>query len=281
MRDKIANRRRLDLRAKVRLARLVVAENGLRWSTWFTFYYFASGLADRAFARLERIRRATGVPGLNSRRLNREIWNRWDWAAGGAEWTRSETWRRSLVARALAPYVPAGSRVLEIGPGGGRWTAELVERAGHLTGADISPACVETCRRRFADLPHAEFFLTDGVTLPFVAEGSVDAVWSFDVFVHINGDDVARYLDELARVMAPGARAVVHHGSEGGQHGGWRSDLTTERLDRELTTRGLRVIERFSRWTADGEQHEVGQRGDAVTVFEKPTAADAPGRFAP
>ena len=68
---------------------------------------------------------------------------------------------------------------------------------------------------------------------------------------------------------------------EGGQHGGWRSDLTAERLDRELTSRGLRVIERFSRWTADGEQHEVGQRGDAVTVFEKPTTADAPGRIAP
>lgn len=157
--------------------------------------------------------------------------------------------------------------VLEIGPGAGRWTEYLLEESGHLIGVDISEQCVIECRRRFASHPNASFVVGNGADLRSVATGSVDRIWSFDVFVHVNREDFASYLAEFARVLKPGGIGVLHHGAFGGSRGGWRSDVTLTDVQRFLTQNDLETLSEITAWIDDGVEHAAGLYGDVITVF--------------
>lgn len=210
---------------------------------------------------------------MNSREMNRVIWESWNWDGGGDEWTPSEAWKESLIRCVLLPAVPEGSRVVEIGPGAGRWTQAILERARGYTGLDISRTCVELCQKQFARYEQARFAVTDGCSLPGVDDGAVDVVWSFDVFVHINAVDVTAYLREIFRVLRPGGRAHIHHGSTGGDLGGWRSDMTTAQMKKIAEAQGLAVISQVDGWQ-DGETfHPAGLYEDIITTLEKPSHA--------
>ena len=49
-----------------------------------------------------------------------------------------------------------------------------------------------------------DFRLGNGSDLAGVASGSIDAVWSFDVFVHVNRAEFKAYAAEIARVLRQG-----------------------------------------------------------------------------
>ncbi len=61
----------------------------------------------------------------------------------------------------------------------------------------------------------------------------MDAIWSFDVFVHVAPLDQAGYLDEIARVLRPGGVAAIHH-ADGRNRGalpsraGWRAPMSAD-----------------------------------------------------
>jgi SAM-dependent methyltransferase len=271
MKDLVENRRHITLAGKLRLAWLVLRENGPLWCLAFAVYYACSSVARRAFDLMDRLRREKGVPGMNSRALNKAIWEAWDWSAGGEEWSPSEEWKQAVLSDVLDRHIPTGGAVLEIGPGGGRWTGRLIERAQSFLGVDISESCVEVCREKFGGRPGVAFQVGSGCDLKGVPDASVDALWSFDVFVHINEAEVAAYADEFRRVFKPGAVGVLHHGSVGGALGGWRSNLTHERLLELLRARGFDIVATFKEWTsADGRTHQAGLYEDVITVFTLP-----------
>lgn len=268
MKEIIANRRRLGLGGKLRLLRLVIRENDLLWTFFFGVYYLCSAVSDRAFRMMHRRAASKGLPGLNSAKLNREIWDNWDWEERGDEWTLSPEWKASLISNVLNRYIPPGMDILEIGPGGGRWTEYLQPRARFLCGVDISQRCVELCRIRFRQCPNVRFLRTEGAELTGVDDQSVDAIWSFDVFVHILREDVARYVREFRRVLRPGGVGVVHHGN-GPSAGGWRSDLTAEEFRILLLEQGFTVLAQFDRWQDGCASFPVGLYNDVVTVFKR------------
>lgn len=270
MKDIVENRQRLRWSQKTNMGRLALRENGVLWTALFGTYYAFSGLADKAFAAMARRRIRKRLPGLNSAEMNRLIWNSWDWSAAGEEWTPSPEWKTSVIEQVLRPNIPGGGVVVEIGPGGGRWTEELQKRASRLTGLDISQACVDTCKARFADCANVEFRVSSGTDLAGVGDNSVDSIWSFDVFVHINEKELRAYAAEFARVLKPGGGGVLHHGTAGGSTGGWRSDVTDTRMSEVLREAGLTVVDQFRSWSdADGTEHEAGLYDDAITVFRK------------
>ena len=121
MKDIVENRRRLSLKDKLRIGLLVLKENGFLWCSCLGGYTVASAIADKAFSMMDSLRRKNGNPGMNSKALNKAIWEAWDWDAAGEEWTPSEAWKTSVIQCILERYIPTGSAVLEIGPGGGRW----------------------------------------------------------------------------------------------------------------------------------------------------------------
>jgi len=259
----------MPLASKLRALSLAFRENGWRYSLLLGAYYTGGGLGNRAFTAMQTLRKTRGLPGLNSRRLNAEIWDNRDWDAGGDEWTPTEEWKQSFVRQVLQPRVPADSVVVEIGPGAGRWTEYLIPLAANYTGIDISKTCVDLCTIRFADT-EARFRTNQGNNLPDISDDTVGMIWSFDVFVHINLLDIAAYLEEFHRVLKPGGRAVIHHGTSAGHEGGWRSDATTSELNELIAAKGLRVVEQFHHWKEGGQRHEVGLYQDQVTVMEKP-----------
>jgi SAM-dependent methyltransferase len=276
VKDLVGNRRKIGFGQKLRLVLLALRENGLWWGGHLLTYYLASTVADRAFARMDRLRRERNLPGLNSPALNKRIWESWDWSSGGDEWNQSDEWKSSLIRGVLQQYIPTGCDILEIGPGGGRWTQPLLERARTYVGIDISASCIEHCQRRFADQRNAQFFVGSGRDLAAAGSASADAVWSFDVFVHINKAEVACYVQELRRVLRPGGIAVIHHGGSGGSAGGWRSDLTAADFQQMLTQHNLVVRQVLTQW-ADGDQIRKLTFGDLITVIAKSDDHGNPG----
>src|SRR5204862_5514659 len=137
---------------------------------------------------------------------NRRIWNDYDWAEGGEEWTHAvegykgldpDLWKRSIVENMMLKYLDAGMTILEVGPGAGRWTATLQEFAGRLLLADISTKCLDVCRQRFPDRPNISFHPIGETGLSFLDAESGDGVWSYAVFVHINPTTIAGYVRDF------------------------------------------------------------------------------------
>jgi ubiquinone/menaquinone biosynthesis C-methylase UbiE len=251
--------------------RYVAAEAGLR---------AARRVGERMEDALLQIEGERGVFGPahrawrdNSAEENRERWNRWDWSRMGEEWTASEEWKQALVDEVLLPTIPAGGTVVEIGPGGGRWSVLLQPRSERLVLVDVAQRPLDLVAERLAGAGNVDYVLTEGSALEGVADASVDAVWSFDVFVHIAPGDQAGYLSEIARVLRAGGVAAIHH-ADGRNRGlapsrrGWRAPMTAALFATLARERGL-AVERVVRTFGEG-RHALGGFGDAITVLRRP-----------
>jgi SAM-dependent methyltransferase len=150
---------------------------------------------------------------------NLAAWNDgYDWVLEGDEWSAGwggaeAQWFGCLFPR-LRRLLPAAT-VLEIAPGHGRWTDFLARHCDRLIGVDLSSSCVDVCRERFAGRPNLEFFVNDGRSLDMVDDGTVDLVFSFDSLVHVELDVLRSYLEQIARKLAPGGSAFLHHSNAG------------------------------------------------------------------
>jgi SAM-dependent methyltransferase len=207
----------------------------------------------------------------NSSAENRERWTHWDWSRGGEEWNASPEWKQALIDDVLLAWMPADRVVLEIGPGGGRWATVLQERSSRLILVDVSPRPLELCRERFAAAQNVRYVQSGGSDLPGVADASVDAVWSFDVFVHVAPLDQVGYLSEIARVLKPGGLALIHHadGRNLGQapsRAGWRSPMSRGLFAALAREQGLTVETQLDSWGPDG-RYDLGAYHDAITVL--------------
>jgi len=194
---------------------------------------------------------------------NRGWWNSHDWSCLGEEWTPDPTWKASVLNRFLLPFVPPGGRVLEIGPGGGRWTEVLIARAARVYVLDVAEVPLRVCRHRFSRLSTVTYVRGDGRTVPLV-ERSIDAIWAYDVFVHVNPHDARSYVTEFGRVLRRGGHAVLHHpghelttGERALQH---RSDLTDLMINEFARGSGFEIVL---------QTRELVNEGDALTVLRK------------
>ena len=247
---------------------------GIRWAGRRTVH-----LIEQRLIALEKRRLLTGDDTVSSSYHssveNRAIWDSYDWSQGGEEWTAAvagyrglapDEWKASLVDGVMRKYITGGSTVLEIGPGGGRWTEALRTMAGRLILADISRHCLDTCRKRFEGDRRIEYHLITGGAFPFLEDDSIDRAWSYDVFVHINPSDTERYVHELRRVLKPGGVAVIHHSgtyaTEREAAESFRSHVTERLFAHFVKGAGLRIMEQ--------DRTSVHKPGDCITVVAKP-----------
>ena len=156
---------------------------------------------------------------FNSIEQNIHRWNeRHLWPKDGDEWDGQARachvsytkWKNSLAQHLITPYA-TGKTVLEIAPGHGRWTEYIVAVSSKIILADLSPNCIDHCKKRFARFDNMEYYITDGKSLPSNLNGSVDFVFSFDSFVHMDSTTIYLYLKEISRVMKHGGKAIIHH----------------------------------------------------------------------
>ncbi|HIK17034.1 MAG TPA: class I SAM-dependent methyltransferase [Leptolyngbyaceae cyanobacterium M33_DOE_097] len=269
MKDIVANRSKVKLSHKARLILLSLRENGPVWTTYLLIYYLSSSISEWAYSQMSLFRKKHNLPGLNSTTMNYEIWRNWDWRNGGEEWTQSTEWKESLIRNILLRYMKTDGRILEIGPGAGRWTETLQKIASYLIAVDISDRCVEICRNKFAGCSNVDFFVNNGSELPFIADNSIDCVWSFDVFVHINVAEVTQYIKEFQRIVRTGGCVAIHHAQKGDVAGGWRSNMTSELFVDIAESNGFKVVAQITRWRDGQQEFEVGKYNDVVSVLEK------------
>jgi ubiquinone/menaquinone biosynthesis C-methylase UbiE len=98
--------------------------------------------------------------------------------------------------------------VLEIGSGCGFGTRALSRAAGRVIACDISEAYLDYARRECAEADNVSFHHIENRDLAFVEDGSVDAVVSISVFIHLNLYDIYLYFVEFHRVLKPGGKVV-------------------------------------------------------------------------
>ena len=236
-------------------------------------------------------------------------WNRkWNepehWPDDGDQWRGQADycgqpypeWKEALVKAFIEPFLEQGGAALEIAPGHGRWTPHLLDRAGEVHLVDMNPACLEHCRRRFAGRRGLHYHLNDGRSLSFLEEGSLDFIWSYDSFVHMEGETIGSYLVEFRRVLRPGGKAVIHHAGRRhlllplaflagwGRPGKWLFRLlsmkrdtagggdgdrgaVSRRLVRGLAARaGLEVVDQTDNWGERGE-YDCQRFRDTLTIL--------------
>jgi ubiquinone/menaquinone biosynthesis C-methylase UbiE len=117
-------------------------------------------------------------------------------------------------------------RILDIGCGPGELTAELagyLNPRGSYTGMDVRADAIETLRDRYAAAPNFTFVQADLRNSQYNPDGaenalqyrfpaddaSVELVVLRSVFTHMLPDEVAKYIEEIARVLSPGGRSFV------------------------------------------------------------------------
>ena len=205
---------------------------------------------------------------------NLKAWSNWDWSQQGEEWSNSPDWKESLIKHVLLPNVPINSSILEIGPGAGRWTEALIPRAKKLTLVDLTPVCIELCKKRFKNFNNIDYFINDGKDLSFIQSLSIDCIWSWDVFVHISAIDIWNYIIQFERILSPGGTGIIHHSKKGKNDIGWRSDMTAKKMEIYCNKIGLQLIKQFDSW--DDEKVHIWpnlppHKGpDIISIFQKP-----------
>jgi SAM-dependent methyltransferase len=178
----------------------------------------------------------------------REAWSRYpgDWErderlSRGAQ-TLGEEWGGSafadLVVELVGEYLGHDRDVLELGCGGGKFSERLAPRCRSLVCADISRQMLDHTRATLAARAvggDVRFALLDGVDFAGVPDRSVDFIFSYDVQLHLQPENVFSYMLDARRVLRDGGVLMLHQvrlASAGGMDhflaqyhfGSWRMD---------------------------------------------------------
>jgi SAM-dependent methyltransferase len=118
----------------------------------------------------------------------------------------AETVEAMLEASGLRDATDVG-RVLEIGPGSGRYTARVMS-ALRPQAYEVYETAPDWIRYLHGEFPGLTFHPADGHTLGSTGSSTVDLVHSHKLLCYIPFVTAVCYLDEMARVVRPGGTAA-------------------------------------------------------------------------
>jgi SAM-dependent methyltransferase len=142
-------------------------------------------------------------------------------------------------------------RAVEVGCGYGRLIMALSEFADEVIGIEREPHLVATARSL---LPDVDFRQQDSIlSLPTLADASIDFAMTFTVLQHMVDDDVRTVLGEIKRVVRPGGFVLLCEKVEPGNE--------TERTDdRTLFLSKHRPVDVFASWMRPFALHSTRPR---------------------
>lgn len=239
-------------------------ENGFLWTS---LYLFKRATHLSFFAnRLTALEKNKKYPGWNSVSQNRLTWNNWNWQQMGEEWTKSDGWKNKLADEIIGKLIPQNSSIIEIGPGGGRWTEYLQKKSTELHLVDISEKCLELCKDRFRDKTNVTYNLIKEAKFSFTTDKSIDTVFSYDVFVHIDKAQITEYFTEFVRVLKAGGKIILHYSKIGDKFGEYRSRFTSDDMNELIQELNLKLIEEYDVETLDKSK---GNFFEVIAIIEK------------
>ncbi len=106
-------------------------------------------------------------------------------------------------------YFMRDGRVLEIGPGGGPWTIELLLRGNEVTAVDVAISSLRRLKKKAEAFPlkRPRLSLVNCHAANFKSRKQYDQIILFEVLEHIREDEKA--LKNLASYLAPGGRLLL------------------------------------------------------------------------
>lgn len=158
-----------------------------------------------------------------------------------------------LDEKVFTPFLGSCNILLEIGCGGGRFTEVLIPKCNKFIAADTSPTMLRLLRERFKHCTKIEYLLLNGRGLSPIQDRSINAVFSYGVFVHLQHWDIYWYMCELSRVLKPGGKAIIQHANTFSELG-WKKFLTDvpvslnkHKLPGTFTVMTPEIMEEFTR----------------------------------
>jgi ubiquinone/menaquinone biosynthesis C-methylase UbiE len=153
----------------------------------------------------------------------RDSWSQYpgDWArdAGlrmgfetlGEEWGGPEF--ADHIVGLVSDYLGDQVDVLELGCGGGKFSRRIAPRCRSLLCTDISAAMIEHTRAGLADDgldANVSYKVLNGRDFEGIPDESVDFIFSYDVFIHLQPQNVYGYLRDARRVLRPNGAIMLH-----------------------------------------------------------------------
>lgn len=190
-------------------------------------------------------------------------WNRQRWGTAAAweskdgygyRWGRglqqSPATTASFCDTFLAPAIRGryDLKILEISPGAGRITAELLRFARAMCLVDLNEAAIGLCRQRFQFVPTPiTYLVNDGQSLAEVPDDDYDLVVCFDSMVHMHPEIIRGYVLQMAEKMTVGGLAWLDHSGKGKRETGSRTAMTAELMVSFADEAGLGVVDQTFR----------------------------------
>jgi SAM-dependent methyltransferase len=164
--------------------------------------------------------------------------------------------RERVVVERWFRELTSSSAILDVGCGGGAWTALFAQRYRRVVGIDVSAKMLAAARSRLGNLANVELIEGDAVRVP--VDGPLDGAFIGGVLMYLNREDAVRLLARLRELVPHGPivlrESTVRRGVEirtAGYQVAYRSPAAYEAIAADAGLR-VRAIER-NRGYADME----------------------------
>ncbi len=109
----------------------------------------------------------------------------------------------------LTPYIFTNTNVVEIGVGGGRWTQYMLN-AKQIYAVDYHQELLNELKSSF-DAKNIIYIKNNGDDFPNIQNESIDFLFSFGTFVHLDVDIIDRYLLNMKPLLKRESNVVIHY----------------------------------------------------------------------
>ena len=209
---------------------------------------------------------------------NKHSYESYDWRQSGEEWSyvwggSDQQWYGSILPR-IHRFLPADT-ILEIGAGFGRWADFFRPHCEQLILVDVAQVCVEACNRKYAGDDAITAHLSDGKSIDFIPDKSVDFVFSFHSLVWADSRAWEGYIKDIARILTTNGAAFLHHSVAGDytNHASVDINLLSEFRDTSVSSETIRDIARHAGLRCSGQEifnWETSELLDCFSVLARP-----------
>jgi FkbM family methyltransferase len=143
-----------------------------------------------------------------------KYWDKSDgWIEDGESWSIPFGGTEKLWNEFIYPkiYSYLKGSVLEIAPGHGRMTSNLVDHSSDLYIVDMNESCIDFCRDKFKSKNNMHYYANNGTSLKCIEDNSLDFIFSWDSFVHMQKFVIEKYLEEIGKKLKVGGFGAIHH----------------------------------------------------------------------
>ncbi len=130
----------------------------------------------------------------------------------GIEWgnPESEPALIKIKNHFVLPFIKNEHVALEIGPGGGRWTQYLLG-FNRLYCIDINDEFFPYLKKRFESNNNLIFIQNQGIDFPDIQSYSIDYLFSFGTFVHLDVEIIREYIKNMKQILKKDANVVLNY----------------------------------------------------------------------